>query len=238
MKRGGMTIEKRRKILAKALLAELGLFVWAATALFGLAGTILWLAAWLFLFLFFGFVTGLATYLYWHDPELLAERMTVLKADQFAWDKVWISLFYSLSALWFTLMPIDRRWHLSHIPGQPIWLQSVGVLLLLGSETLIFFAVRENAYASPVVRIQQGHKVIDTGLYALVRHPLYTGAILFYLGVPLLLGSGYGLAFSTSVFIEMLWVRTQHEEETLRRFLPDYEAYMRRVRWRFIPGIY
>src|SRR5436305_4964806 len=143
-----MATGQRRKILAKALLAELGLFIWAATTLFGLVGTVFWLDAWIFLCLSFAFLAGLAIYLYWHDPELLAERITIIKDDQFLWDRVWVIGFYTCSLAWFIFMPIDVRWHLSYPPGHPIWWQVAGVLLLLCSFVVIFCVMRENHYAS------------------------------------------------------------------------------------------
>jgi protein-S-isoprenylcysteine O-methyltransferase Ste14 len=104
---------------------------------------------------------------------------------------------------------------------------------------LVVFVFRENSFAAPVVKIQseRGQHVVDTGPYAIVRHPMYGGALLFLLGMPLLLGSWWGFAFAP-VMIGGMMVRTLGEERTLRDALAGYTDYMTRVRWRFVPHVW
>jgi protein-S-isoprenylcysteine O-methyltransferase Ste14 len=171
------------------------------------------------------------------NPRKLNERVTVLKPDQKTWDKIWLLLFYALSLAWFVLMALDAmRWRWSQVS---LWLQGMGLLFFLGSLVIIFFTVRENSYLSPTVRIQsdRGHTVIASGPYGSVRHPLYAGACLFYVGVPLLLGSWIGFALA-SVFIGMLILRAGLEEHMLLEELPGYGTYMKKVTKRFIPRIW
>jgi protein-S-isoprenylcysteine O-methyltransferase Ste14 len=104
---------------------------------------------------------------------------------------------------------------------------------------LCYLTFRENSYAAPVVKIQRerGHRVVSTGPYAHIRHPMYAGALLFFIGTPLLLGSWWGLV-AAPVIAAMLAVRAALEERTLADELPGYRDYTARVRYRLIPGIW
>jgi protein-S-isoprenylcysteine O-methyltransferase Ste14 len=121
----------------------------------------------------------------------------------------------------------------------PVWFNALGgVLVILGFlGTMRVF--QENSFAAPVVRLQseRGQHVIDTGPYALVRHPMYAAALLYLAGMPLLLGSWYGLAV-VPLFLVGLAPRAVAEEKLLNRELPGYAEYMARVRYRLIPGIW
>jgi protein-S-isoprenylcysteine O-methyltransferase Ste14 len=99
--------------------------------------------------------------------------------------------------------------------------------------------VRENSFAAPVVKVQaeRGHRVIDTGPYAFVRHPMYSGAVLYFAGIALLLGSWWGLILS-SVFFVLFSIRAAIEERALIDGLPGYADYLARVRYRLVPGLW
>ena len=118
-------------------------------------------------------------------------------------------------------------------------LRRVGLALLVLSSASIAWVFRENSFAAAVVRLQseRGHHVISSGPYAFVRHPMYSGAVLFMLGIALLLGSWWGAAM-TPVFAILLGIRTRIEEKTLVAGLPDYANYMARVRYRLVPGLW
>ena len=118
-------------------------------------------------------------------------------------------------------------------------MQTVGAVLIALCMYVFYLTFRENTHAAPVVKIQteRGHRVVTTGPYALVRHPMYAGALLLFVGVPLLLGSWYGLA-AALVMIALLVARIVMEERTLTNELPGYREYAERVRWRLIPGIW
>jgi protein-S-isoprenylcysteine O-methyltransferase Ste14 len=121
----------------------------------------------------------------------------------------------------------------------PLWLNILGGALVIAgfwATTLVF---RENSFAAPVVRIQAERKqrVIDTGPYAFVRHPMYAAALLYLVGMPLLLGSWYGFLL-VPVIVAGLAPRAVFEERLLERDLPGYADYMRRVRYRLIPGLW
>jgi protein-S-isoprenylcysteine O-methyltransferase Ste14 len=104
---------------------------------------------------------------------------------------------------------------------------------------LIFLTFKENSFAAPVVKLQKerGQKVISTGVYGIVRHPMYAGAIFLLLGPPLLMGSVCGVVLGIAMIL-MLAIRSISEEETLRQGLEGYDDYMKKVRWRMIPFIF
>jgi protein-S-isoprenylcysteine O-methyltransferase Ste14 len=209
-----------------------------AALLFLPAGTIRWPGAWVFLLETGG--CGLATQLWLarHDPELLAERRSPLvRRKQAGWDKVMMRIVPVLWLGWLPLMALDAvRFQTSHVP---VWLQGVGALAFAASFFIVYLAYRSNSYASPVVRIQRerGQKVTTTGPYRFVRHPIYAGGILSYLGVPLLLGSWYGLVMAPIMSV-LLAVRAAMEERLLKAELDGYAEYVARVRYRLIPMIW
>ena len=128
------------------------------------------------------------------------------------------------------------RFHWSSMPG---WLQVVGALAMLASIWVCFRTMLENSFAAPVVKIQEdrGQHVISTGPYAYVRHPMYVGAVFYFLSIALLLGSWWGFA-SAFVLIGILCIRIPIEERTLRAGLRGYDAYAEQVRYRLVPGVW
>lgn len=213
------------------------LFLVFALPLFLSAGTITWLAGWIFLVLFFSFVVALSLWLLRHNPGLLKERMTVFRPDQKVWDKVFFMLMYVFFIAWLVLMPLDAvRFHWSQMP---VWLQMVGAIVLVCSFSLFFLTFQENSYLSPMVRIQKdrGQTVVSTGPYHYVRHPMYSGFLLFIAGMALLLGSWYGLLLGL-ILVGMVARRAVLEERMLREELQDYDAYMAQVKYRLIPHVW
>jgi protein-S-isoprenylcysteine O-methyltransferase Ste14 len=222
------------KVLAGQLVF---LFLVFALFLFLPAGTVAWLAGWVFLVLFFSFVFALTLWLFRHNPGLLKERMTVSRSDQKVWDKVFFILLQVAFLAWLVLMPLDAvRWHWSQLP---VWLQVGGAMILVSSFPLFFLTFRENSFLSPMVRIQQdrGQTVVSTGPYHYVRHPMYAAALLFLLGTTLLLGSGVGLLWGL-ILVSMIARRAVLEERTLRKELAGYDAYMAQVKYRLIPYVW
>lgn len=203
--------------------------------LFLAAGTFAWLAGWIFLILFYSFVGLTVRLLLRHHPGLLEERMSVFKPNPKR-DSMFLWLCIA-SLVWLVVIPLDAvRWHWLALP---FWFQVVGALILVGSFMCMYLAFRENAYLTPTVRIQaeRGHAVVSTGPYQYVRHPMYTGFHLFFLGTPLLLGSVYGFVLAL-VLVGLFVRRAVLEERVLQVNLPGYDAYMVRVTARFIPHIW
>lgn len=208
-----------------------------ALPLFLAAGTLAWLAGWTFLILLYGWLGIGIVLLLRYNPGLLAERINVAPGNQKTWDKVFILLLNVFFFAWMILIPLDAvRFHWSEMPP---WVQVIGAIALVVSSIFISLVFRENAYLSGTVRIQEerGQTVISSGPYQYVRHPMYAGAFLMFLGIPLLLGSWYGFLL-TIVFLPALLVRAVLEERTLRKELSGYDAYMAHVRYRLIPYIW
>jgi protein-S-isoprenylcysteine O-methyltransferase Ste14 len=209
-----------------------------AALLFGTAGTLRWPGGWAFMAILFSAGVVLSVMLARHDPALLDERLKwVIQEDQPRWDRVFIPVFLLLLVGWFVLMALDAgRFHWSVMP---VWLQVLGGLGLVLSMVLMYWIFKENTFAAAVVRIQKerGQKVISTGPYALVRHPLYASMLLHLPALALLLGSWYGLATTPLLFAGLV-VRTALEDRELQRGLEGYADYARRVRFRLFPGIW
>ena len=221
----------------KALVWVVTSFLVMALALFLPAGTIAWPAGWIFLILLYGFLLVGIWMLLKSNPGLLQERLSLSQPHQKAWDRVFLLLFRLFFLAWLVLMPLDAvRFHWSQVP---LFLQVVGAMALVGSFLLISLTFRENAFLSPTVRIQgeRGQMVISTGPYQYVRHPLYAGGLLLFLGTSLLLGSWYGLLL-VLVMIPGGAVRAVLEERALREELPGYDAYMAQVKYRLIPYVW
>jgi len=222
-------------MIIRMIVQSLAWFGLMAILLFGAAGTLDWPGAWAFLALMLAMSAIAGGTLARHDPGLLAERLRspVQKGQPFA-DKLLLSLLLLGMLAWMAFMGLDAvRFRWSHVPA---WVQMLGGLVILLSVWMIYRTMRANSFAAPVVKIQQerGQTVIDTGPYALVRHPMYVGALLYFAGQALLLGSWWGLAM-VPLFAVLLMIRIGIEERTLRAALPGYDAYAARVRYRLIP---
>ena len=206
--------------------------------LFVPAGTLAWPAGWALLIEFSIASTLITRWLLRHNPELLAERMApLIQRDQKPWDKVLMTAFLFLWCAWLVVMSLDAaRFGWSHVS---LWLQALGAVAIAVGMYITFLTMRANTFASPVVKIQaaRGHRVVSDGPYAIVRHPMYGGALLLIAGIPLLLGSWWGLAMAL-VIVLLLAARAVMEERTLMAELPGYSDYAARVRYRLIPGVW
>lgn len=173
------------------------------------------------------------------SPDVVAERWKPpLQKGQPLVDKILMSLFILLYTGTLVLTALDVfRWHLLPRPG--VVVSSLGLVLFAGSWVLITRVLRENAFASAAVRYQEErhHRMIDTGPYAIVRHPMYAGAIPLVLGLPLWLES-YAAALAGLLVCGVMSTRIRVEEQFLLGHLPGYAEYVRRVPWRLIPGVW
>jgi protein-S-isoprenylcysteine O-methyltransferase Ste14 len=215
--------------------------LWIASigaVLFGCAGTFDWPGASVFMTQFVIGSLVVTLWLAWRDPGLLKERMgSPFQRGQAFSDKVFMALIIVLWYGWLVLMALDaRRWGYSHMPEV---LNGVGAALIPIGFFIIWLTFRENSFAAPVIRIQQerGQRVVSTGPYAIVRHPMYAGVILYLIGTPLLLGSWLGV-LALPLIIGALAARIFLEEATLRHGLPGYTEYAARVRYRLVPGVW
>lgn len=200
------------------------------------AGTWAWTKGWLFLGVLL--VTGtLGGWCIWRlNPELYAARINPHRGTK-RWDK--ILLAFTIPAM-LALFPVaaldDGRLHWFAIPW---WVCLIGYALLLVGLAVVTWAEAVNKFFEPTVRIQtdRGHQVIDTGPYAIVRHPGYVGCSLLFLGIPLCLGSLWAL-IPAGLSCVCLVLRTRWEDQTLQAELSGYKEYTKKVRYKLIPGVW
>jgi len=207
--------------------------------LFFVSGDWRWTEGWIFAIVFFSLSYTTVIYLYVKDPALLNERFgPPIQKKQKSWDKILLSSFIFGFLVWFAIMPLDAK-RFGWSPEFPLWMKIVGTLLFISAFVILFAAMKENTFAAPVVKMQKerGQKVISTGLYGIVRHPMYSGGTLLFISAPLLLGSVYGLAIGFLLII-IIAIRSVGEEAMLRQELDGYDEYMKKVRWRLIPFVF
>ncbi len=224
--------------MLKAVFQTLALNAFLCLLLFLPAGTLAWPQAWIFLAIFNGCSQAIGVWLLKTNPGLLAERMkSPVSADQKPRDRlamVAIGLFF---CVWLVFIGLDvRRFGWSHAP---LWAQAIGAALIVGAFYGWVGVLRANSFAAVTVRLQKerGQTVISTGPYAVVRHPMYAYAMLLLIGMPLLLGSLWGL-LGLVVAMPLLAARTLGEEAVLMDGLPGYRAYAATVRFRLLPGVW
>jgi len=214
------------------------LLIFPAILLF-LSGDWLWTEGWIFSIWFIIMCCTVILYLYRKDPELLAERYKQPgSAGQKAWDKYVVFGLIIGFTTWIVIMPFDAKrfgWTVSF----PLYLKLLGGIALLLSFFLFYRSYTDNSYLSPLVRIQIERKqqLITTGVYGFVRHPMYLGAVLMFIGAPLLLGSRLGIV-TGFIIIVLLAFRTVGEEKMMLKELDGYVDYKKKVKYRFIPFIW
>lgn len=230
--------DSQSEVTGRFLVRTVLYLVVIGTILFGAAGTFHWPAAWIYLALSADLSFGGGLWLARHDPGLLAERLgSLIQRDQKSWDKIFMALMMVLWIGWLVLIALDaKRYHWSQVL---LALQVAGFALLCLGSYLVGLTFRENSYAAPVVKIQKerGHRVVSTGPYAYVRHPMYAGALLIVAGAPLLLGSWWGLAAAAALVL-LIAIRAVLEERMLKAELAGYADYAARVRYRLVPYLW
>jgi len=210
-----------------------------ALLLFGPVGTFAWPRAWILIAIVAVVTIVSVVVLAREDSGLLAERMKppLQRGQPFA-DKVLVTVFLLEYLAAIAFVPVDV-FELRLLPPPAPAVAALGLALFLAGWWIVTAAMRANAFAAPVVKHQEERhqRVVDAGPYALVRHPMYAGAVLLFLGLPLWLGSTAG-ALVALLPILTLAARIGIEERFLRRELAGYDGYTRRVRWRLVPGVW
>jgi protein-S-isoprenylcysteine O-methyltransferase Ste14 len=218
----------------RAVVASLATLLVLGAVLFGSFGGLDWPAAWAFLawFLLYS-VAGFVLL----SPALIEERSRI-QADSERWDlaRASLAVFFMFPAT-LAVSGLDVRLGLS--PELPLLLRAGAGLVFVLGHAFSLWAARVNPFFSAAVSIQRerGHRVVDKGPYALVRHPGYAGPMLGHLGLPLALGSLVGLVPALLGSVCLAW-RAVHEERRLARELEGYAAYATRVRFRILPGVW
>jgi protein-S-isoprenylcysteine O-methyltransferase Ste14 len=203
--------------------------------LFVVAGTLDWWQGWLLLFVSLAVTLVFVPYLWHVNPDLLVARSRFRFVKR--WDKILVCFMIpSLVAVVVVAALDSGRFHWLPVPW---WVCAVGYVLFLLAFGLGIWVGAVNKFAEGPVRIQteRGHKVIDTGPYASVRHPGYVAAMPLFAGIALCLGSVWAL-IPVGLFSLLLILRTQWEDQTLQAELPGYQEYTQRVRYRLVPGVW
>ena len=236
---GAVTAMQDTDVLTRRLIVHT--VVWLVilgAILFLSAGTIDWPEAWVLLIGSGGLGLVSALIIARHDPQLIRERMRgPIQSKQKPWDKALLAVVMVLCIVMFVVAGLDAvRYQMSNMP---VWLEVLGAAGIALGIYIFHVVMRTNSYATAVVRIQdeRGHQVISTGPYAFVRHPMYSGAAVYFVGIALLLGSWYAVAIAV-VLIALFGLRAVWEENTLKAELAGYSDYAQRVRYRLIPGVW
>lgn len=203
--------------------------------IFGPAGTFHYWQGWVFIGVFAASTIGFTVYLATHDRALLERRMKAgPQHEQEPVQKIIVTLVFAVFFATVILPALDYRYQWS--PVAP-WVSIIGDVLIVVSFLFIFWVTRVNSFAASNVRVEEGQRVIDTGPYAVVRHPMYAGAVWLFVAIPLALGSWKSIGLIVVLIPVLLW-RLLDEEKILRRELPGYADYMRRVPFRLIPFLW
>jgi protein-S-isoprenylcysteine O-methyltransferase Ste14 len=222
-------------LLVKALAGFIFLFLVLGIMIFAPAGTIHYFQGWVYLFAFGVPVLLITFYLAKNDPGLLERRV---KAGAVAEKEKTQKGIQTVANVFFCLVYIvagfDIRYHWSSIPQNISYIADIFVVLGL---FIVFLVFKENSYTSAIIEVGNDQKVISTGPYSLMRHPMYSGAILMMLATPIALGSYWAL-FGVIPLIWVIILRLLEEEKFLLKNLPGYEDYCRKVIFHIIPFVW
>ena len=223
---------KRSALARQALAKGVGGLAVMGLLLFLPAGSWGYWQAWLFLGLLFVPMTCQATWLLVREPELLEKRLQSKEQEKEQRHVVALSALMFVAG--FLLAGFDQRYGWSEMPA---WVVAVAAVLMLCGYGLYAEVIRENAYLSRTVEVQENQRVVSTGLYGVVRHPMYAATLVLYLSMPLVLGSWVALVpFLAYPFV--IARRIRNEEQVLERGLEGYTEYKQQVRYRLIPFIW
>jgi len=220
------------KLMINALFKYICGLLLVGMLLFLPAGSLRYTAAWRMIVLLFAPILALGVFLLLKAPELLKKRLSARESQTAQRRVVGISALGFMAG--FIAAGLDFRFGISAVPA---WLQYAASVLLLVSYGLYAEVMRENAWLSRTVEVQQGQRVVVTGLYGIVRHPMYAATLLLFLSMPLALGSWISLAIFLHYPV-LIVLRILNEEKLLCAELQGYDAYCKKVKYRLLPFIW
>jgi len=231
-------ITNNKLTTSKIIFTLIYILIFPALLLF-LSNDWFWVEGWIFSIWFIVLCYTTIIYLYHKDPSLLAERYRKPgTGNQKGWDKyVVYGLVVGFTA-WIIIMPLDAK-RFVWTTNFPLWLKLLGGVELIVSFLFFYRSYTDNSFVSPLVRIQTERKqhVVSNGVYCIVRHPMYLGGIMLFIGTPMLLGSMYGVILGLVVSL-LLVARITGEEKMLVNELEGYSDYKKKVKYRLIPFIW
>ncbi|MBQ4066705.1 MAG: isoprenylcysteine carboxylmethyltransferase family protein [Clostridia bacterium] len=220
------------KLLLNALLKLTAGLAIVLALIFLPAGTIKFFNGWLFICLLFVPMLILGTVLFIKSPDLLKKRISSKETEKTQKGVIAFSALFFIAG--FIVAGLDFRFGWSQLP---LWATVAASVILLVSYAFYAEVMRENAYLSRTVEVQEGQKVVDTGLYGIVRHPMYVVTVWLFLSIPLVLGSLWSLLCFLP-YVPVIIIRICNEEKVLEAGLNGYSDYKKRVKYRLIPFIW
>jgi protein-S-isoprenylcysteine O-methyltransferase Ste14 len=221
-----------KKLVVRVAIRYLSSILIVGFVLFITAWSFNYWNAWIFMCILFIPMAFVMIYLLTNDPELLEKRIQAKEKEQEQKTVLKLGSIFLLAG--FLIPGFDYRFQWSALP---LWIVVISSVVFLIGYIMFFIVMKQNSYASRTVEIQNNQKIIDTGLYGIVRHPMYTAMLLIYFFAPLVLGSFYAvIPFIAWPFI--LAYRIKNEEEVLRNGLEGYIEYTQRVKYRLIPYVW
>jgi protein-S-isoprenylcysteine O-methyltransferase Ste14 len=227
-----MSKTDKTKLLTEMLVKGLSGFAMMGLLLFGCAGSIRFTNAWLMILLFAALMLAMGVYLLAKKPELLEKRMNTRETQNA--QKRYVVLIALIFIASFALAGFDYRYQWSKAPFA---MSIVAALFMIFGYVLYVVVIIQNAYASRVVEVQKEQTVIETGLYSVVRHPMYLAMLILFLAVPFVLGS-YISVVPMAILPIGLVLRIKNEELVLVEGLDGYVAYTQKTKYRLIPFIW
>lgn len=222
----------KNNLFLQALKKIIAGFVAIGVLLFLPAGTLYYWNAWLFVAVLFVPMLFLGVMMLFKSPKLLEKR---LDAKEKVNEQKWVvALSGIMFVAVFVVAGLNFRFSWHSLPDYVIW---IGVVFFLLSYLIYAEVMRENAFLSRTIEIQENQKVIDTGLYGIVRHPMYSATLIMFLSIPLILGSVISFAIMLA-YIPIIAVRMNSEEQVLEEGLRGYKEYKQRVRYKVIPFVW
>lgn len=223
------------RLILQSLAGMTFLLLVMGLALFVPAGTFHYSLAWLYLVIFFGSVLWITIYLFLFDRHLLRSRLTAGPIGERSTTQKAIQSVAGLAFIGlFVVSAFDRRYHWSNVPLRLSYLCD---LLCVLAFAFLFFVFRQNTFLSATIEVQEKQRVISTGIYGIVRHPMYSIVLKLMLFTPPALGSWWGL-IPWMVLTGVIVFRAVDEERQLKLHLDGYDAYCRKVRYRLIPFVF
>jgi len=192
-------------------------------------------AGWAYFIISLAFILSALGYFYRHDPQLIERRLRRgWRQETVREQKLIMKFVPAIMLIAFLLPGLDHRFGWSHLP---LWLTILSQALVLGGYLMIFWTWKSNSFAASTIRVEAGQRVISTGPYGIVRHPMYLGVDIWLLFTPLALGSYFGLPVF-ALLIPLIVVRLLNEEKVLRQELPGYVEYCLHTRFRLMPFLW
>ena len=221
-----------KKLLLQAIIKFLSGLLSLSALLFIPAGTLKFWNAWLFFSVLFVPMFILGAVLFIKNPELLAKRLNMKEKE--TEQRSMVILSGLMFIVGFIIAALDFRFQWSNIPT---WLVIIAAMFFLIAYALFVEVLRENIYLSRIVEVQENQKVIDTGLYGIVRHPMYSATLLLFLTIPIILGSVYSFVVFM-IYPVLLVKRILNEEKVLESELEGYIDYKKSVKYGLIKFIW